>query len=428
MSGILTILFLFLMFLGMPVAFAIGISAVMFYIFGPVPPEIAVQKITTATQSFPLLAVPLFVFAGHLMNASGITGRLISLSTVLTGWMRGGLAQVAIMLSALMGGVSGSAVADAAMEARILGPAMLKQGYTRGYASAVISVGSLITATIPPSIGLILYGFMGNVSIGRLFVGGVVPGVLMTIVLMSIAYFVARKRDYKPELAKIPSMKEILVRAWECKWALMFPVLLIVGIRYGIFTPSEAGAFAVAYAIFVGMFIYRELKIDNLLDALRHSVSDIGMIMLIIMLSSMIGYMITLEAVPQTAASFLVNITDNKIALMMLLITFIIVLGMFLESTVIVLLLTPILMPIITRVGIDPVHFGLVMMTCVTLGGMTPPVGVAMFTVCGILKCPMDEYTWEALPLILGVIALVVFMIVWPTSVLFLPNLVFGAG
>ena len=428
MSGLLTILFLFLMFMGMPVAFAIGISAVMFYVFGPVPTSIAIQKITTVTQSFPLLAVPLFVFAGHLMNESGITERLIKLSTVLTGWMRGGLAQVAIMLSALMGGVSGSAVADAAMEARILGPAMLKDGYTRGYSSAVIAVGSLITATIPPSIGLILYGFMGNISIGRLFVGGVVPGVLMTIILMGTAYWIARRRGYEPALKEFPSVRTILSCTWECKWALMFPILLIVGIRYGIFTPSEAGAFAVAYAVFVGMLVYRQLTFDKLLDALRHSVTDIGMIMLIIMFSSMIGYMITLEGVPQSAAAFLVQITDNRIGLMLMLITFIIILGMFLESTVIVLLLTPILVPIITRVGIDPVHFGLVMMTCVTLGGMTPPVGVAMFTVCGMLKCPMDEYTREALPLLLAVIALVVLMIVWPASVLFLPNLVFGPG
>jgi len=428
MSGYLTLLFLVLMFLGMPVAFAIGISAAMFYLFGPVPPMIAVQKITTATQSFPLLAVPLFVFAGHLMNESGITARLIKLSTVLTGWMRGGLAQVAIMLSALMGGVSGSAVADAAMEARILGPDMLKNGYTRGYAAAVISVGSLITATIPPSIGLILYGFMGNVSIGRLFVGGVVPGVLMTIVLMGTSYRIACKRGYEPVLKGFPSPRTIVASVWECKWALMFPILLIVGIRYGLFTPSEAGAFAVAYAIFVGMFVFRELSIEKLLGALRHSVSDIGMIMLIIMFSSMIGYMITLEAVPQTAAAYLVGITENKTVLMLLLISFIILLGMFLESTVIVLLLTPILMPIITRVGIDPVHFGLVMMTCVTLGGMTPPVGVAMFTVCGMLKCPMDEYTREALPLIAAVLALVMLIIVWPASVLFLPDLVFGPG
>ncbi|GBU09052.1 C4-dicarboxylate ABC transporter [Gammaproteobacteria bacterium] len=426
MSGILTILFLILMFLGMPVAFAIGISFMIFYLFGPMPAMISVQKIVSSTQSFPLLAVPLFVFAGHLMNHSGITERLIKLSTALTGWIRGGLAHVTIILSALMGGVSGSAVADAAMEARVLGPSMLARGYTKGYACAVIAVGSLITATIPPSIGLILYGFLGNISIGRLFVGGLVPGVLMTIVLMVTAYIIARKRGYKAELTKIPSGKEIALCMWECKWALLFPIFLIVGIRYGIFTPSEAGAFAVAYAVIIGMFVYRQLTLEKLLESLRYSVRDIGMIMLIIMFSSLIGYVITLEGVPQAAASFLAGVTNNKVVLMFLLITFIILLGTLLESTVIVLLLTPILVPIILRAGIDPVHFGLIMMTCVTLGSMTPPVGVAMFTVCGILKCELDEYTREALPFLAAVIALIIVMILFPEIVLFLPNLVFG--
>ena len=210
MSGILTLLFLALMFLGMPVAFAIGCSAFLFYVFGPVPASIAVQKIASVTQSFPLLAVPLFVFAGHLMNEAGITSRLIRLSTVLTGWIAGGLAQVAIVLSALMGGVSGSAVAEAAMEARILGPAMLKAGYTKGYACATIAVGALITATIPPSIGLILYGFMGNVSIGQLFAGGIIPGLLMTVFLMFTAWLIARKRGYKPAADRLPTAWEIL--------------------------------------------------------------------------------------------------------------------------------------------------------------------------------------------------------------------------
>jgi tripartite ATP-independent transporter DctM subunit len=425
MSGILTLLFLVLMFLGMPVAFAIGISAFMFYAFGPVPTSISVQRIVSVTQSFPLLAVPLFVFAGHLMNEAGITSRLIRLSTVLTGWISGGLAQVAIMLSALMGGVSGSAVADAAMEARILGPAMLERGYTRGYASATIAVGSLITATIPPSIGLILYGFMGNVSIGKLFVGGIIPGILMTIFLMTTAWIIAKRRGYKPELERLPTGREVLSSLIECIWALLFPVFLIVGIRYGIFTPSEAGAFAVAYAIFVGFAIYRELTVKALLGALRHSVIDTGMIMLIIMFSAMIGYMITLEGVPQAATGFLAGITRDPNVLMLLLIAFITVLGMFLESTVIVLLLTPILVPVITKLGIDPVHFGLVMMTTVTLGGMTPPVGVAMYVVCGMLDCPIDEYTREALPLLGAVIALVALMIYVPQIVLVLPNLLF---
>jgi tripartite ATP-independent transporter DctM subunit len=425
MSGLLTLVFLVLMFLGMPVAFAIGISAFMFYVFGPVPVSISVQKIASVTQSFPLLAVPLFVFAGHLMNEAGITSRLIRLSTVLTGWIAGGLAQVAILLSALMGGVSGSAVADAAMEARILGPAMLERGYTRGFSAATIAVGSLITATIPPSIGLILYGFMGNVSIGQLFIGGIIPGLLMTVFLMATAYVIAKRRGYQPETARPPTLREVAASVWECKWALLFPVFLIVGIRYGIFTPSEAGAFAVAYAIAVGFLVYRELTWDKLMASLRQSMIDNGMIMLIIMFSAMIGYMITLEGVPQTATTYLASITQHPGVLMLLLITFIIVLGMFLESTVIVLLLTPILVPVVTRLGIDPVHFGLVMMTCVTLGGMTPPVGVAMFTVCGMLKCPMDEYAKEALPLIGAVLVLVVLMIFVPDIVLLLPRLAF---
>jgi len=425
MSGILTLVFLVLMFLGMPVAFAIGCSAFLFYVFGPVPASIAVQRIASVTQSFPLLAVPLFVFAGHLMNEAGITSRLIRLSTVLTGWIAGGLAQVAIVLSALMGGVSGSAVAEAAMEARILGPAMLKAGYTKGYTCATIAVGALITATIPPSIGLILYGFMGNVSIGQLFAGGIVPGLLMTVFLMFTAWLIARKRGYKPASDRLPTFWEIASNVWECKWALLFPIFLILGIRYGIFTPSEAGAFAVAYAIFIGFFVYRELTLAKLIESLRQSAIDNGMIMLIIMFSAMIGYMITLEGVPQAATTFLVSISSNPQILMLLLVAFITVLGMFLESTVIVLLLTPILVPVITRVGIDPVHFGLVMMTTVTLGGMTPPVGVAMYTVCGMLNCSMDEYSREALPLLCAVLVLVAILIYVPSLVLVLPHLIF---
>ena len=428
MTGTLTLLFLVLMFLGMPVAFAIGIAFMFFYVLGPAPASIAVQKIVVSTQNFPLLAVPLFIFAGHLMNHSGITERLIKLSTVLTGWISGGLAHVAIMLSALMGGVSGSAVADAAMEARILGPAMIKSGLSKGYACGAIAVGSLITATIPPSVGLILYGYLGNVSIGRLFAGGIIPGVMMTLLLMGTAYIIAKKRNYQPELKSIPPLKEILAAAWECKWALVFPIFLIVGIRYGLFTPSEAGAFACAYAIVIGKFVFKELTLAKLLDSLRQSVSDIGMIMLIIMLSSMIGYVITLEAVPQSAAEFMIGITNNKYILMLLLVSFIIFLGCLLESTVIVLLMTPIVVPIVQEAGVDLVHFGLVMMTATTLGSMTPPVGVAMFAVTGIMKCDIKSYTKEALPFILTVIAQIGLMIFWPDMVLVIPNWIFGAG
>jgi tripartite ATP-independent transporter DctM subunit len=397
-------------------------SLVFFLTSDTIPAQIGVQRIASATQSFPLLAVPLFVLAGNLMNASGITDRIISLARVLTGWITGGLAQVAIVVSALMGGVSGSAVADAAMEARILGPAMLKQGFSRGFTCAVIAVGSLITATIPPSIGLILYGFLGNVSIGKLFIGGVVPGILMTIVLMGSTWLIARRRGYKPAIDTFPGFRELLREINRSKWALLFPVFLVIGIRFGIFTPSEVGAFAVVYAIVVGTFFYRELTWAKINDALRHSVHDIGMIMLIIMLSAMIGYVISLEQVPAKAATWIVGVTQDRDVLLTMLLVFILLLGMVLESTVIVLLLTPILVPIVIKAGIDPVHFGLVMMSATTLGSMTPPVGVAMFTVCGLLKTPLDEYTREAIPLIVAVIALIFAMAYFPVIVMFLPD------
>jgi tripartite ATP-independent transporter DctM subunit len=420
----LTGLFLVLMFLGMPVAFAVGVASLMFFLTSDtIPAQIGVQRIASATQSFPLLAVPLFVLAGNLMNVSGITDRIISLAKVLTGWITGGLAQVAIVVSALMGGVSGSAVADAAMEARILGPAMLKQGFSRGFSSAVIAVGALITATIPPSIGLILYGFLGNVSIGKLFIGGVVPGLLMTFLLMGMTWAIARKRGYKPDSASFPGFRELARELNYSKWALLFPVFLVIGIRFGIFTPSEVGAFAVAYAMAVGVFAYRQLDWKRFNEALRHSVHDIGMIMLIIMLSAMIGYVISIEQVPAHAAEWIVGVTQNQQVLMAMLVVFILLLGMFLESTVITLLLTPILVPIVVKAGIDPVHFGLVMMTSTTLGSMTPPVGVAMFTVCGLMKTPLDEYTREALPLIAAVVVLIFTMAFFPGIVMFLPNL-----
>ena len=423
MTFALSGLFLALMFLGMPVAFAVGVASLVFFLTSDtIPAQIGVQRIASATQSFPLLAVPLFVLAGNLMNVSGITDRIISLARVLTGWITGGLAQVAIVVSALMGGVSGSAVADAAMEARILGPAMLQQGFSRGFSSAVIAVGSLITATIPPSIGLILYGFLGNVSIGKLFIGGVVPGLLMTLVLMTTTWSIARRRGYKPE-GPFPGFRELLREVNHSKWALLFPVFLVIGIRFGIFTPSEVGAFAVAYAVAVGVFAYRQLDWKRFNEALSHSVHDIGMIMLIIMLSAMIGYVISLEQVPAKTAEWIVGVTQNRYVLLTMLVIFILLLGMILESTVITLLLTPILVPIVIKAGIDPVHFGLVMMSATTLGSMTPPVGVAMFTVCGLLKTPLDQYTREALPLIAAVIALIFAMAFFPGIVMFLPNL-----
>jgi tripartite ATP-independent transporter DctM subunit len=425
--GLISVIFFTFMLIGMPVAFAIGIAGFVFFLNeSTMPISIAVQKIATMSQSFPLLAVPFFVFAGHLMNVSGITDRLFKFSFVAVGWMAGGLAQVSIVLSTVMGGVSGSAVADAAMEARVLGPTMIAQGYSKGFSAGIIAVSSLITATIPPSIGLILYGYVGNVSIGRLFLAGIVPGLLMMAALMLTTYVIAKRRDYVVSDSKRPTFKALMVAMWDAKWALLFPVALVFAIRGGVFTPSEVGAFAVAYAVFVGYFGHRELDFARLKEAVSQAVSDIGLIMIIILMSGMVGFAIIYLQVPQDVSTWMLEGIESPAVIVAMILFFLLVAGLFIESTVLVLLLTPIFVPIITQIGVDPVHFGILMMSIVTLGGMTPPVGVAMFAVCSLMHVKIDEYLREALPFLATVIALVVALLFLPEVVLFLPNLAFG--
>jgi tripartite ATP-independent transporter DctM subunit len=420
------IVFVVLMVLGLPVAFAIGISGFVFFVLSDViPPSIGVQKIASVSQSFPLLAVPFFVLAGHLMNAGGITDRLFDFSRVAVSWMAGGLAQVSILLSTTMGGVSATAVADAAMEARVLGPAMVREGYTKGYAAAVIAVSSLITATIPPSLGLILYGFVGNVSIGKLFLAGIVPGLLMMLVLMATAYLIARRRGYRAEQARPPSLAALGRAVYAAKWALAFPVFLVLTIRFGLFTPSEVGAFAVLYAIAVGVLAHRQMTLRTILEAVETATRDVGMIMLIILMSGMVGYAIILDQVPQTIAETLLERISDPNLLMLAILLILVIAGLFIESTVLVLLLTPIFVPLVKHVGVDPVHFGVLMMIIVTLGSMTPPVGVAMYTVCSLMNCKVEDYVVEAVPFLLAVVLLTAVLVFFPGIVLFIPNAVF---
>ncbi|AOY77971.1 TRAP transporter large permease [Clostridium formicaceticum] len=427
---ILGVLFIVFLFSGMPLAFTIGISSLaFFFVQSNLPLAIAVQRLISATQSFPLLAVPFFVMAGNLMNAAGITERLVKFSITLTGHMTGGLAQVSVILSTLMGGVSGSAVADAAMESRLLGPDMTKQGYPKGYSAAVIGLTSLITATIPPSVGLILYGFTGEVSIGRLFVAGIVPGIMMCTILMGTVYFTMKSKE-KKGICVIPKMekatgKEILKSFIESFWALLFPVIMIVTIRFGIFTPSEAGAFAVVYAFIVGTFIYRELSFKGAIEVLCQTINDNGMIMLIIACSGIFGYVIVYNQLPQTMAQFVTGITTQPHLLLFIILTFLFVSGMFMEATVNTLLLTPIFLPIVRSVGIDPVHFGILMMTIITMGGMTPPVGVTMYTTCQLIGCPTEDYVKESIPFVAVIVVQVAILALFPQLVLWLPNLLF---
>ena len=424
---LVVLFFLGFLALGMPIAYAIGISGVVFFLQHlELPFTMIVQLPISQTQNFAMLAVPLFIFAGNLMNEAGITERLIKLSKVLTGHMVGGLAQVSVVLSTFMGGVSGSAIADAAMEARILGPGMIQNGYSKGYSANVIAFTALITATIPPGVGIIIYGTVGEVSIGQLFAAGLIVGIIMMAMLMVTVYITAKRRGYKPVNDRSPTFTEVLVALKETIWALLFPFLLLGGIRTGIFTPAEVGAFACVYAVFVGAVIYRELTLQKFMNTLFTTVQDVGAIMLIIALSALFGYGIPFEHVPEYLTKAITGISMNPHVILLIIIAFLVFLGMFMEGSVTILLFTPILLPMVKEVGVDPVHFGLIFCTIITMGNMTPPVGLAMFAVCQIMDVSSEEYIREMFPFLFTIVLEVSLLVFLPDVVLFLPRLLFG--
>jgi TRAP-type transport system large permease protein len=423
------IVFAVLLLMGMPVAFAIGISGCVFFLQHPeLPSTIPIQLTISETQNFALLAVPLFIIAGNIMNNGGITLRLLDLAAVLTGRMKGGLAQVSIALATLMGGVSGSAIADAAMQARMLGAEMLKRGFPRGYVAGVLSYGSLMTPIIPPGIGFILYGTVGQVSIGRLFAAGFVPAFMLWAALALTIWITARKRGYAPERKVRPTVKEVGKALWGGLWALLFPVFLLLGLRFGIFTPSEIGAFAVVYALVIGMFAYRILRRASLKEALEGSFTDVGSVMLLLALSAVFGYGIVFERVPEVISTWMLDLTQSPDIVLVLIVLFVLAAGTFIEGGPLIIMLTPIFLPLVTRVGVDPVHFGLIFIIAATIGNFTPPVGAALFAVCQILKCPMGQYTRESMPFLTAVSAITLVLIFVPEIVLWLPNLIFGKG
>lgn len=423
---IVFIVFVVLLFIGVPVGFSVLAAGVCFFFQHPELPLTTVPQLpVTQLQNVTLLAVPLFIFAGNLMNASGITQRLIKLSMALTGHMRGGMAQVSVVLSTLMGGVSGSANADAAMEARILGPDMLEQGYPKGYTSCVIAFTALITATIPPGVGLITYGTTGNVSIGKLFAAGITVGLIMMVMYMLLVAVTARIYDFKPIREEKASLKEIMGILKECIWAVIFPILLLVGIRLGLFTPSEVGSFACVYAIFVGKFVYKEMTKEVWIQTLKNSIVDIGSIMFMISMSGAFGYGIPIDKLPQKVTVLITGLTNSPLIVMAMVVLFLVIAGMFMEGSIIILLTTPILLPLTQSYGIDPVVFGMIMCTIVTMGNMTPPVGMAMYTVCGILKCKLEDYIKACPPFIILVLVEVFILTLFPSLVMFLPNLMY---
>ena len=421
------ILFCLFMAMGMPVAFAFGISGVAFFLQQPtLPLTMPIQQVLSQTQNFLLLAIPLFVLAGNLLNETGLTERVMKLASIITGHMRGGMAQSNMVIAASLGGITSSAIGDATMLSRMLGPGMIKQGYSGGFSAAVIGNSALITTMIPPGIGLVLYGSIAEVSIGRLFAAGMVPGLLMTVLLMVAVGVRARQKGYAPERETRPPLKEIAKTFVDCIWAFLFPVILIVGLRFGMFTPSEAGAFACVYAIVIGTIVYRQFTWKKMIQTLENTVVDMGMIMLLIALSATFSYGIIWDQIPQKLAEFMLGISDTPWVVMLIIVAFLLFAGTFMDSTVLILMLTAILVPVAQQLNVDLVHFGIIMVLTLTLGLLTPPEGAVLYIVCTIFKCTLWDFVKEGWLMMLTTVVVVILVIFWPDLALWLPNLTFG--
>lgn len=414
-----------LYFSSIPIAFALIAAALAYFTFGDVgtPPDLILQKFITSASSFPLLAVPFFIMLGEIMNFSGISARLMKVADVLTGHMKGGLAQVNVVLSTLMGGISGSANADAAMQSKILVPEMTKRGYSNAFSTAVTAASSAIAPVIPPGINLIIYALIAQASVADMFIGGYVPGLLMCLALMAVVSIISRKRGYKSGRNKMASPKEISIQLWESIWALLLPLGIIMGIRFGVFTPTEAGAIAVLLATVIGAFFYKELKWKHIPIILKNTVLATSAVVLIIVAASVFGQYMSWERIPYMLTKSLMTFAESPWLMLMLINIFLLVLGMFLEGGAVLIIVAPLLVPLAKTMGIDIVHFGLIMIVNIMIGGITPPFGSMMFTTCSITNVSIGSFIKEIWPFILALLAVLMIVTYMPSVVMFLPNM-----
>lgn len=424
----LVVVLLFL--LSTPITWSLAIGALAFFFLNMdmIPLSNFAQEMAEGSQSVSLLALPLFVLAGCIMNASGITRRLLTLADVLVGHMTGALAQMCTVLATLLGGLTASANADAAMLAKTLGIQMAERGYSRAFAAVITSSAAIITSLIPPSIGLIVYGFLAETSIGRLFAAGVVPGLVLALGLMVTTYFIARKRGYRSLRERRASGVEMRAALIDGLWALSIPVVIFAGTRYGLFTTTEAGAVVVVYVLFVAIFGYREFTLREIPEVLAEAVRDSAVVMVMICAAAAFGFYLAWEQVPQAMSGWLGGATSNPLVMLLLINIMLLVIGTAIEGSAALIILTPMLIPIIDGVHIDRVHFGIVFITNLTIAGITPPVGGLMYISSMVMKVPMMAYAREVLPYLAMMMVLLSVLSVFPQLSLWLPNLIYGTA
>ncbi|MDQ7729065.1 TRAP transporter large permease [Halomonas sp. SpR8] len=407
--------------LGLPIAFGLGIAAVVMAFISDIPLSILIEQSVRGVNSFPLLAIPFFILVGEVMSNGGIARRLMELAGALVGFVRGGLGQVAITGSMFFGGISGSAVADTAATGAMMIPSMTKQGYTAPQATAINTVSSVIGIIIPPSIPLILFGIVTETSISRLFIAGIVPGILIGFGLMATTFIMATI-GHAGQTRKFRF--DVLWQAFKAAWlALVLPVIVIGGIIGGVFTATEAAVAALLYSLFISLVVYREFKITALWGMLIRTARLTGMVLLLLAFATVIAWFLTINMVPQTLVTQVQAITQDPFLLLLIVAGLLLLVGFVMDLTPAMVIMAPMLTPIVTSVGVDPVYFGVLMAFILGIGLLTPPVGTCLYVGCGVGKVSMEQLVKAMLPYYAALLVVLVILIAFPGIVTWLPDL-----
>jgi tripartite ATP-independent transporter DctM subunit len=416
--------FLLLMVVRVPVAFSLFISSFIYLLAHHIPLMIAAQRMTMAIgDSFPLMSVPFFILAGVIMNSAGITQRLFGFANRVVGHITGGLGHTNILASIIFAGMSGTAVADAGGLGAVELKAMKDAGYDEDFSLAITGASSTIGPIIPPSVPAVLFGVIGGVSIGRLFIAGVVPGLFMGVALGVLVYLQCRKKNYP--LQKRATLKELFIATKQAFFPLLTPIIIIGGILVGVFTPTEAAIIAVLYSLILG-FAYREITLKSLPALLKEAINTTVPVLLIVGSASLFGWILASEQIPQKLSTFFIASFSNKYLALLAINLFLLIIGMFMETNAALTIITPIMMPVVANFGIDPVHFGIIMILNLMIGLLTPPIGMVLYVLSGVSKVPFEKITKAVLPYLAVLITTMLLITYIPQIALFLPKLLLG--
>ncbi|MGG3914977.1 TRAP transporter large permease [Bacillus sp. es.034] len=421
MAGVLFGSFAVFLFFTVPIGIAIGLATLFTIVYtGGMPVEFLMKELTNSVDSFPLLAVPYFILAGEIMGKGGISKRLFNVADSIVGNKTGGIAMATIVTCMFFAAISGSGPATVAAIGGIMIPAMVEKGYDKRFATAVVAAAGSIGVIIPPSIPMVIYGVSGSVSIGDMFIAGILPGILVGIGLMIYSYYHSKKMGYTGS-EHATTLKGVLKAFWDAKWALLIPIVILGGIYGGIFTPTEAAVIAVVFGLFVSVFVYKELKFKDLPQIFVDSGLTTATVLVIVGAATAFGRLLTIEQIPNQIAQAMLSISSEPLIIMLLITLLLLIVGCFMDTIAAIIILTPILLPVAIQIGYDPIHFGIIMIVNLSIGFITPPLGVNLFVGAGISGLSLEKLSKAIVPFFLVMVVTLLIIIVLPQiSLLFL--------